>query len=320
MIKSKLLAAALFMAALIPSARADDNWASHLTFVIHADQTGGMDAAARAIGKSIGRSLGSVAEFRNMPGASGQIASQYVLKAPDDCTVLYPVNVDTVTFMNTLTGLVPNWNDAFAWVGTFVVDPGNLAVSINAPWKNIQEFIDAAKTKKMRIAVANWRQSYALALQELADQTGAQFEIIPMPASQSTTALLGGHIEGLVRTSASLKPLEGSVRYLGQFQEKNLTPNLTDNAPAINAALGTHILDAASYRALSVRMGCKTKYPDRFEAIQKAFHAAFSEPAFQEEAKGVGIAPSLVEWNADETQAAADKITKAVEAHKDLFR
>jgi tripartite-type tricarboxylate transporter receptor subunit TctC len=100
-----------------------------------------------------------------------------------------------------------------------------LAVKADAPWKTVQEFIAAGKASpgKLRVGSPGVGTASHLNLEELNRQAGVNFTHVPFSGwGESSPALLGGHIEGLVAQPGEVKPLvEGKkMRVLMVFQAK----------------------------------------------------------------------------------------------------
>ena len=100
-----------------------------------------------------------------------------------------------------------------------------LAVKADAPWKSIQEFVAAAKASpgKLRVGSPGEGTSSHLNLEELKRLAGVDITHVPFSGwGESSPALLGGHIEGLVAQPGEVKPLVegGKMRVLMVFQPK----------------------------------------------------------------------------------------------------
>jgi tripartite-type tricarboxylate transporter receptor subunit TctC len=100
-----------------------------------------------------------------------------------------------------------------------------LTVKADAPWKTVQEFIAAGKANpgKLRVGSPGEGTSSHLSLEEFKRQTGANVTHVPFSGwGESSPALLGGHIEGLVAQPGEVKPLVegGKMRVLMVFQSK----------------------------------------------------------------------------------------------------
>ena len=76
-----------------------------------------------------------------------------------------------------------------------------LAVNWDTPWKTAEELFAAAKASpgKLRVGTPGEGTSSHLNLEELKRLTGADLSHVPFAGwAESSTALLGGHIEAVV--------------------------------------------------------------------------------------------------------------------------
>ena len=81
----KLFSVAALSAALVPAAAMADTFPSKpVTIVVSVPAGGTIDAIARMVAKDMGESLGRQFVVENRPGANGNIAADYVRRAPAD--------------------------------------------------------------------------------------------------------------------------------------------------------------------------------------------------------------------------------------------
>src|SRR5206468_4316759 len=163
------------------------------------------------------------------------------------------------------------------------------AVTADAPWKSIQDFVADAKANpgKMRVGTPGEGTASHLNLEEFIFRTGTK--MIPVPYAgwaQSSPALLGNHIEAVVAQPGEVKPLvDGKrIRVLAVFQEKR-HPAFPDTPTAKEA--GWDVANGVWY-LLVVPKGTPASI---VKQIHDAAKAVVDDPAFAKTmtARGVDV-------------------------------
>ena len=140
MIRSRLAAAALALAAPL-AALAQTDYPSHTVTMIVPFPPGGVaDITARPVAEAMGRYLKQAVVVENKAGAGGGVGMQYVARAkPDGYTVLMALSSISIIpeavkvlgrdAMYQLNQLVP--------IARFTADPTVLAVRADSPYKSV---------------------------------------------------------------------------------------------------------------------------------------------------------------------------------------
>ena len=161
------------------------------------------DTAARAIADELSREIKVAIVPVNRPGAGGALGTELVVKAkPDGHTIILTNNAALVfrsildpktASYNALTDLTP--------LALAMRSPSILAVRADAPYKTFKEMIEHAKKNpgSTRIGTAGVASVGDFCLRTIGSLTGAQFTMVPyVGASPAVTALLGGHVDGII--------------------------------------------------------------------------------------------------------------------------
>jgi len=162
----------------------------------------------------------------NKPGAGGAVGVTDLIQAkPDGYTILLTPQSSLVIAPQMNPKLAYKTPDEYDPVINVVAYYPLLAVTADAPWKSIQDFVADAKANpgKMRVGTPGEGTASHLNLEEFIFRTGTK--MIPVPYAgwaQSSPALLGNHIEAVVAQPGEVKPLvDGKrMRVLAVFQEK----------------------------------------------------------------------------------------------------
>jgi len=299
---------AIGAAAIAFSPPAQAEWPERpISMVIMSKQGGGMDRASRMIGSALSERLGQPMKYVNRPGASGQIALKQFIGTKDDGYTVFSGNIPTLMMMMVLRKQDFKFSDKVKWMGAYLIDPALFVVPAASPHNTLKEFIASAKTKPVRMGVANWASVQTLGLLQVRNATGAQMEIIPYSGfKRAATALIGNHIEGAIGNFAATQKLGKKIKRLGVFADQAPGGLKT---PAVKSALNVDVIDAASIRALGVHASLAGKHPDRAKKLQSAFDAAIRDAKFKAAFKSIGANPSqAVEWGPKEAADAGEAI------------
>ena len=205
-----------------------------IEFVVHTGPGGGSDVLARAIAIMMEKEklLPVRMQVVNKPGGGGVVAAAYLAEKKGDT---HTIGVFTgVWFTNplisdeakvTLKDLTP--------IVRLVLEPAVIVVKTDAPYKTLEDFIDAAKQKpgQLKQSGGSITSRDNVVRQLLQKATGANWAFISFPGGgERIAALLGGHVNMMV-----IEPQEagehiraGNMRVLAQVTEKRLAafPNV----------------------------------------------------------------------------------------------
>ncbi len=115
-----------------------------ITLVVPFGAGGGTDIPARLLAGMMEKKLGQPIVVQNVSGAGGTLGVAQVAAAKPDGYTLGYVPTGTMCLQPHVMKL-PYGTDAFDFIGTSVSQPVVLMTAKNAPWKNVNEFIEMAK-------------------------------------------------------------------------------------------------------------------------------------------------------------------------------
>jgi tripartite-type tricarboxylate transporter receptor subunit TctC len=195
--------AAAFALTTAPLLHAEDYPKGPISLIIPLAPGDATDTSARAMADDVSRELKVPIVPVNRPGAGGSLGVELLTKAkPDGYTIILANNASLVfrsvldpksAKYNPLTDLTP--------LGLAMRSPSILAVRGDAPYRNFREFVEYAKQNpgKVRIGTAGVGSVGEFCLRTINSLTGAGLVHVPYTgASPGVTALLGGHIEGII--------------------------------------------------------------------------------------------------------------------------
>jgi tripartite-type tricarboxylate transporter receptor subunit TctC len=256
-----LLAAALPLAGVTCSlaAQAADAWpARPIRLVVPFSAGGANDLMARSAAEGASRILGQPVVIDNRPGAGGTVGADIVAKAqPDGYTLLVSA-----------AGVIPK----------------------NAPYQNLRDFVEASKKGQgFNFATAGTGSTPHFVAEMLNVKYGARLQPVPYKSgSESTTAVLGGQVEGTSEASIIALPHivnEGKFKALATTWTQRISAY-----PQLSTAVeqGFADLQIAHWAGIHAPKGTPDAILDKLAA---AVDKAMKEPATVEKLKGLGIEP-----------------------------
>ena len=197
------IAADAALALLAPPALAQAYPAEPINLVIPLAAGDATDTAARAIADEVSRELKVPVVPVNRPGAGGALGTSIVVKAakdgytigiPNNAALVFRAIIDPASASyDPLKDLTP--------LGLAMRTPSLLAVGSNQPFRTFQEMVDYAKRNpgKVRIGTAGVGSVGDFCVRTINKLTGAGITMVPFTgALPGVTAMLGGHIEGVI--------------------------------------------------------------------------------------------------------------------------
>ena len=240
MIASRFFGAFLAAVSLWPAtAVAEFKPTRPVEIVVHGGPGSGNDLFARQIIAMIEQEKLAPVRFQviNKPGGGSTTASGYVASKAGNSHVIGvftniwltdPILQESAT--NTLVSMTP--------VARILVEPALLVVRADAPYKSLQDLIQAAKDRpgQLKQSGGNVTARENIIRQLIAGQTGARWNFIPFPSGgERLAALLGGHVDLMILEpgEAAQQIKSGTLRVLAQVADQRLSefknvPTLTE--------------------------------------------------------------------------------------------
>jgi len=197
-----------------------------VTFLANFPPGGLVDIVTRVVADGMKPKFPHGMTVVNKPGAGGAVGvSDLILAKPDGYTILLTPQSSLVIAPQLNPKLSYKTPDEYEPVINTVAYYPLLAVTADAPWKTIQDFVADARANpgKMRIGTPGEGTASHLNLEEFIFRTGTKMTPVPYAGwAQSSPALLGKHIEAVVAQPGEVRPLvEGKrIRVLAVYQEK----------------------------------------------------------------------------------------------------
>jgi tripartite-type tricarboxylate transporter receptor subunit TctC len=249
---------------------------------------GGMtDISGRLIGKWLSERLGQQFVVENRPGASSNIATEFVAKAPPDGYTLLLV----VTSNAANEALFNKLNFVFLRditpVGGLASLPYVVTVNPSFPAKTIPEFIAYAKANPGKLTIGAPGATTQAAIELLKNMAGINIRYIPYRGdAPGLTDLLGGQVDiylgGVPSTIEQIRA--GTLRALG------VTSSHRSEALPEIPALGEFVTgyEASGWQGIGAPKGTPAEIIGR---LNKEINAALADPKFRARLAELGGAP-----------------------------
>ncbi|MEG1771569.1 MAG: tripartite tricarboxylate transporter substrate binding protein, partial [Comamonas sp.] len=215
-----LMAHAVALSVLTPLAHAADpadNWPTRpIRLVVPFAAGGANDLMARSAAEGASKVLGQPVVIDNRPGAGGTVGADIVAKAAADGHTLL-VSAAGVISNSMIKKSMPFKDDALQPVVMIGLAPSVIVVPKNAPYNNLRDFVEASKKGHgFNFATAGTGSTPHFVAEMLNVKYGAQLQPVPYKSgSESTTAVLGGQVEGTSEASIIALP---HILHEGKFK------------------------------------------------------------------------------------------------------
>ena len=202
-----------------------------LVVTVNPGNTG--DTRSRQIAEKLGPLLGGTVIVENRPGASGNIAAEFVARAPADGYTILMGHVFNMTWNPHL--LKMNFDPIKTLTGITMVSAGPplLVAHPSMPFNTVGEMIAYAKANPGKLNLGGTTGGVAHVVTEMMKQnTGANIVFVPYKAAggQITTDVVANVIQLYFDWTVTLQQLinTGRVKALGVASDKRLTamPNV----------------------------------------------------------------------------------------------
>ena len=280
-----LSASALFAFALAPATATAQEYPSRpIRIVVGYSPGAGIDFTARLFADWMKKAFGQSVIVENRPGASGNIAAEYVSHAePDGYTLIYAVGSDLewTKFLtkqravDPLTELTP--------IATVISAVNCVAVNASRPFATFKELVEYTKQNPGKLTYGTaGTQSYYYLMGQALKQQGV--DMLPVPYTGNApvaTALLAGETDAALTALGAVSPYvkSGNVRVLAVMEPKRFSR--VPNIPAISEILpdfhaprawfglfGPPGLPQPIVQKLSAEIGAALRSPEIDEKIQ----------------------------------------------------
>ena len=162
------------------------------------------DIVGRVVARRLEKELGQSVVVVNRAGAQGTLGQDQVRRSKPDGYNLAIVSSSSTSLSPYLVKDVYKPTD-FDYMGGVGVLRFGLAVSASAPYKTVQEFVEASK--KQPLFYGSSSAVTSMAFGELSKKSGGRFEAVNYKSGpEIVTALIGGQVAALMQAPSEVLP------------------------------------------------------------------------------------------------------------------
>jgi putative tricarboxylic transport membrane protein len=295
-------------------------------FIVPTSAGGGFDTTARQLQPYLEKQLDATLVVENLEGGGFAIGTQTAINSGGDCKTILFHAVPHLTF-SYLTQDVDYTLDDLAPLAGLTSEPGMYRVRDDAPWQSMEELVEDAKARpnQIRLSVSDLTSSNFVAVKQLQELTGADFNVVPYDGGgPARTALLAGEVDVTQAGVFNSLPIDEGTRVLAVNQPENKWPEITDDAPTTSESLGMDVPYDSSNYGLFTPASCRENNPDTYQALVDAVAAAVEDPDFVANLEKLGEADKISYLPADEygelAESSAQDIKDILAEDPDAFK
>jgi tripartite-type tricarboxylate transporter receptor subunit TctC len=252
---------------------------------------GNFDIIARLLGQSLSERWGKPVVIENRTGANGNIGTAEVSRSAPDGYTLALVSNGTLAInpalyksmpFDSVSGLTP--------ISIVTSNPMVLIVNKSQPFKNIQEFIEFARSNPGKLNLANGGNGTLshLSAEMLKSRTGIDIVLVPYKGTSfALNGVLSGEVQGMFDTISTSIPLmkAGQVRGLAVTSSGRFAQN-PDLPTMVEAGVKDYVAEAKA--GLVGPPGMPRSIVER---IQKDVVMALQKPEVRQKLLSMGVEP-----------------------------
>lgn len=291
----KIIAVALILMALLnmvgcsasnagaPGETSNEDWpGDKLTVIVPWKSGGGADSSARLFAKYWAEELGTNIIIENREGGDAVVGSSYYRGLKQDGNTILMMAMPFYSAM-ILSGNVDFTMDDFSTIGIYENDPSCLAVMPSSGYGTFDELDAAIKANPGQIRIGvNGGSTHLIMMNLLIDKCGWDVKVVYYDgASESRTALMGGHVDVIATTLAGCTE---EIPLIIGSQERNAA---FADCPTYLEKFGE--LDVfGTTRMFLIDKSVEENYPERYQKLVETFKETFDNAGFQEAVKNAG--------------------------------
>ncbi|MBW2148620.1 MAG: hypothetical protein JRG73_06840 [Deltaproteobacteria bacterium] len=285
-----------------------------LNHIIPARAGGGFDRSSRVAAMAWEKNLGVPIKFSYLPGGSTLIGFNKMLTITDG----YATSITSISMLYLAMEIQKpkfGWKD-LAFVGTLIVDPNQIMVHKDAPWKDAREFIEAGRKAKtpLKISTSHPNANNTLAAVIFIKLSKINAEVVAFDGgSAARNALAGKHVDACCGPMFSALNVAGIVRGLVVFQDNNPVPHLWKGVQPAKEALDFDMPESQDAFAFFCPRAVVKRYPDRYKFLVDTFRETVESEEIKKLGQKSGMTPFLEYWS-------PEKCEKFVEDYDAVFK
>ncbi len=289
-------AGALFAPAIVGRAFAQDTFPTRaMQVLIPISEGGGVDRSARAFNAAWGPSLGAGFEYSYFPGASGQVGYETYIgrREPDAYNLLFGA-IGPEMIMYATQNPSYRFPDDFVYFAGVNADDSVIWVAENSPFQTLQDLVEEGQHRRVNFSGSRLPHPSSIAVFLLAEATGADFNVVPYGGGNAArSAAITGEVDACCTFMSSSLSVREQVRFLTVFQDENQIPALTNDAPPVNALMGTDFPALDGLRAYAIHRAAIEQHPERYQHLKDTIAETMQSGRYEESTIAAGLSPDF---------------------------
>ncbi|MBU3631026.1 tripartite tricarboxylate transporter substrate binding protein [Polynucleobacter sp. AP-Melu-500A-A1] len=274
---------------------------------------GAADTVGRALAEGLSTRLGQPVVVENKAGANGNIAAEFVARAPADGYVLYFPSIGHAVNVSLYKNLPYDAVKDFTAIGGVFSAPNILVVPMNSPYKTVGELIAAGKANPGKLTFASSGSGTSVHLSAVLFEKMAKIDMVHIPYKGTGSAMpdvISGQVDMSFPNLPSGWPQvkAGNLRALGVTTAKR--SGAAPSVPTI-AESGLPGYDMATWYGLVAPANLPEPIRNR---LNKELQIILADPKFKDKliAQGADPMPGTPEQFSQFIKAETEKWRKLI--------
>ncbi len=274
---------------------------------------GAADTVGRALAEGLSTRLGQPVVVENKPGANGNIAAEFVARAPGDGYVLYFPSIGHAVNVSLYKNLTYDSVKDFTAIGSVFSAPNILVVPMSSPYKTVGELIAAGKANPGKLTFASSGSGTSVHLSAVLFEKMAKIDMVHIPYKGTGSAMpdvISGQVDMSFPNLPSGWPQvkAGNLRALGVTTAKRSAAAPT--VPTI-AESGLPGYDMATWYGLVAPANLPVSIRNQ---LNKELQSILADPKFKDKliAQGADPMPGTPEQFAQFIKSETEKWRKLI--------
>jgi tripartite-type tricarboxylate transporter receptor subunit TctC len=180
-----------------------------ITLVIPYGTGGATDPLGRALAGELEKALGITVVVENREGGGATLGTGTVVQSDPDGYTIGMASGSVLSSSPLINPELP-WKsvDDYTPLIKLVGLPGTIGVRADAPWKTIEELLEASKTEEIQVSVPSLGSTPNYVVAGLNEASGGNLKAVPLSGGggEALLAMLSGRVAAVSGTAVNLKP------------------------------------------------------------------------------------------------------------------
>jgi tripartite-type tricarboxylate transporter receptor subunit TctC len=293
----------------------------NIEIVIPTGEGGGADRDARAFVQVWSKYLSTNFEFGYYPGAAGQVGYEFYMGREPDAHSLIFSNLGPEVIMLELQDVGIDIGDDLVFIQQTLSEPMAVWVGPNSQFESLEQLVEEAQSRPVTVSTSRLPHPASIGMLAIAEELGANFTLVPYGGGNpSAMAAITGEVDCCALPITNTIVLGDQARVLGVFADENVVPEDTNDAPAVNDALGTSIPEMMSSRAWGLHRAAYDAHPDRVEALVSSMRQTLEDPDYEVAVEGAGVPAVFIDAGGEDVaMASAANFAELANRYRDLL-